>query len=118
MKDAAGNAVAAMAHFVGEQKKLFPGEVPMRSTSILMMLLIVYSRGPTYLTHIGKVIGVTAESMCQLSDRLEEKGFAIKERRPENRRKVWLALTPLGFKLTEEIHEILTDEVTTWAWMK
>lgn len=58
---------------------------------------------PTLL--LGSRLISRAPDTTRLLDRLEQRGLLTRERRPENRRVVEVAVTPQGLKLLDEIRE-------------
>ncbi len=58
---------------------------------------------------LGRRLISRAPDMTRLLDRLEERGYLRRERRPENRRVVEVAITDAGRQLLCEIHAAVVD---------
>ena len=48
---------------------------------------------------LAKAIGLTQATVTSILDRLEKKGLVCRERGAEDKRKVWISLTPAGLEL-------------------
>jgi DNA-binding MarR family transcriptional regulator len=65
---------------------------------------------PTYLTDLARHMGVTASTMSLAVDRLEGQGYLVRERDPEDGRRVGLRLTPAGERI-KDTDKVLDPEL-------
>lgn len=75
--------------------------------NILMMISHV---GPQTISDLSKKIGVDPSTLVPSVDALERKGFALRGRDPNDRRRVPLSLTDKGVELTEKVKVIHDDD--------
>lgn len=88
-----------------------------------LLLGIITEEGPISMSEIGERVTMQKQQVTSVINQLEEKGLVTRARRSENRRVVWLEVTPRARELEEEIvrqtqqafrslFESLTDEET------
>ena len=67
------------------------------------VLEALFHKGPLPLGQISSLLLVTAGNITYVVDQLEKRGYVARERRRDDRRVVYAALTPAGRELIEEI---------------
>ncbi len=68
----------------------------------LICLRAVIDKGPITATAISREMHVSASTVVGVLDRLEEKGFIVRERGREDRRIVFISATPAGIALAHD----------------
>jgi DNA-binding MarR family transcriptional regulator len=75
------------------------------------------SSGPHRITELACVTGVTQPAITLLVNRLEERGWAVREADPSDRRAVCVALTPSGTetfaRLQAEYRALMREEMAS-----
>ena len=73
-------------------------------------VLIVMAQGHGQsAAELARTIECDGGSMTRMIDRLEAKGYLTRERRGDDRRVVWLQLTPAGKDLAEKLKSVVVD---------
>ncbi|GFN32126.1 MarR family winged helix-turn-helix transcriptional regulator [Paenibacillus xylaniclasticus] len=67
----------------------------------LMVLNKIESQGEQRLSDLAEELDFTSGAITALCDKLEEKGLAVRMRKPGDRRTVWLNITPAGLAMLE-----------------
>lgn len=62
-------------------------------------------RGPMTVTEVAEEMGVSLSAVTSMADRLAEAGLVARERDADDRRVVWLLLTPDGERLVRQCRE-------------
>lgn len=104
----------------------------------LICLRQLSSFGPMQTSHLAEAVNLSSATVCGILDRLEERGLVVRERQPDDRRRVLVSLSDAGqdavegappalhdsflFKLRvlpaeqqQRIHDTLTNIVTMMA---
>jgi DNA-binding MarR family transcriptional regulator len=87
-------------------------QLGMRLKEFVMLNYLGESDGTTQ-RQLGEVMGIDANTVVLLLNGLEERGFAVRERDPEDRRRHLVRITPAGRKALvrgERALESVTDE--------
>lgn len=79
----------------------------------LMVLHKIDSQGEQRLTDLAEELDFTSGAITALCDRLEEKGFAVRIRKPDDRRTVWLNITPAGRSMLDRNANIGPQSIGT-----
>lgn len=69
------------------------------------LLQILRKRGGCSVTALAPMLGVTPGTVTNLTDRLNSKGYVVRERGEEDRRVVQIIPTGEGLKLVDKINE-------------
>ncbi|MFC5429228.1 MarR family winged helix-turn-helix transcriptional regulator [Paraburkholderia denitrificans] len=77
------------------------------SSQIGVILLLWYERARTP-HEMSRVLSYDTGSMTRMLDRLEKKGFLVRERSQADRRVVELALTPLGRDAAQKLPDLIS----------
>ncbi|MFZ5651885.1 MAG: MarR family winged helix-turn-helix transcriptional regulator [Bacillota bacterium] len=72
------------------------------------LMQILHKRGSRSVTSLAPMLGVTPGTVTNLTDRLNSKGYVVRERGEEDRRVVQIIPTEAGLKLVERIN---TDRI-------
>jgi len=73
------------------------------------LLQILRKKGGCSVTALAPMLGVTPGTVTNLTDRLNSKGYVVRERGEEDRRVVQIIPTEAGLKLVDKINE---DRIT------
>lgn len=68
------------------------------------LMQILHKRGSRSVTSLAPMLGVTPGTVTNLTDRLNSKGYVVRERGEEDRRVVQIIPTEAGLKLVEKIN--------------
>ena len=68
-----------------------------------MLLWLARQNGDVYATDAAEHFGLTPGRVANILKKLEERGFLVREKDPEDQRKVKLSLTPLGERIAGEL---------------
>jgi DNA-binding MarR family transcriptional regulator len=71
----------------------------------LRILVVLDERGPTHLSDVADRLAVNPSSASRACGRLVRAGLVDRRSDPEDRRRIWLRLSPAGRRL---VHRILT----------
>jgi DNA-binding MarR family transcriptional regulator len=91
-----GALLALSRAFVGMTARSLAGmdeEVTLPQFRALVMLV---SLGPQRVADLALELEVTSSTATRLCNRLERKGFVVRQERPEDRRAAWIVLTGAG----------------------
>lgn len=69
---------------------------------------------PKSMTEVAKLMGVTTGTLTKAMDALTEKGYVVRERSTQDKRVVWVLLTPRGraaYKNHEEFHKTMITNI-------
>jgi DNA-binding MarR family transcriptional regulator len=78
------------------------------SSQIGVILLLWFERARTP-NEMSRVLSYDTGSMTRMLDRLEKKGFLVRQRSLEDRRVVELALTPLGRDAAQQLPDLISN---------
>jgi len=67
------------------------------------LLHTLWMNGPSKISDIAQKLGITNGAITQMADKLLDIGLITRERSEEDRRVVWLSLTPKGKDMAFEI---------------
>lgn len=70
-----------------------------------LVLLVLWERGDSTVTGIGKALQLETGTLSPLLKRLDDAGLILRTRQPEDERSVLVALTPAGRELEERVVE-------------
>lgn len=73
------------------------------TTPQLVCLLEVVNRGPLTATAISREVHLSPSTVVGILDRLEEKGWVVRERGRDDRRTVRVSATPAGAQLARQV---------------
>lgn len=68
------------------------------------LMQILHKRGSRSVTSLAPMLGVTPGTVTNLTDRLNSKGYVVRERGEEDRRVVQIIPTEDGLKMVEKIN--------------
>lgn len=68
------------------------------------LMQILHKRGSRSVTSLAPMLGVTPGTVTNLTDRLNSKGYVVRERGEEDRRVVQITPTEAGLNLVEKIN--------------
>ncbi len=71
----------------------------------LSVLRLLNEKGPSNTSFLAESLGVTLSAITAMINRLCKFGMVFRERRPEDRRQVWISITPKGSQILEEVEE-------------
>jgi DNA-binding MarR family transcriptional regulator len=70
-----------------------------------LVLLVLWERGDSTVTGIGKALQLETGTLSPLLKRLDDAGLILRTRQPEDERSVLVALTPAGRELEARVME-------------
>lgn len=65
--------------------------------------------GPMQTSHLAEAVNLSSATVCGILDRLEERGLVLRERQPDDRRRVLVSLTAAGRSAVEQAPPALHD---------
>lgn len=74
-------------------------------------LVLVASRGRLRPVDLAEALAITTSTVTRLCDRLERKGLLTRTRDLEDRREVWIELTPAGSRMVEQVTAVRRREI-------
>ena len=73
------------------------------------ILLTVQRQGEVTMSHLADVLNVSDSNATGMVDRMEERGFVVRDRVPEDRRVVVVRVTEAGQRLLREVDALSDD---------
>jgi DNA-binding MarR family transcriptional regulator len=70
-----------------------------------LVLRSLRNKGPCNTSHLAQTLGVTLSAITALINRLFKQGLVSRERKADDRRQVWLSITPQGMNVLKEVEE-------------
>lgn len=62
-------------------------------------------KGPCNTSYLAQILGVTLSAITALINRLHRMGFVTRERQEQDRRQVWISITPKGMQVLQDVEE-------------
>jgi DNA-binding MarR family transcriptional regulator len=62
-------------------------------------------KGPCNTSYLAQILGVTLSAITALINRLHRMGFVTRERQEQDRRQVWISITPKGLQVLQDVEE-------------
>lgn len=95
------------------QRRAFCAQGPHRELSLpqLFLLITLHERQTLTVSALADRLGVTAPSASALIDRMEERGWVVRERDAADRRVVHVSITDAGDNLLDEMMGMKRDRV-------
>ncbi len=81
------------------------------TTPQLLCLQVLVQSGKITLSDLAKAVSLGGSTVNGIADRLEAKKFAIRKQSTNDRRKVYLEITPLGKKTFTKAPSLLQDKL-------
>lgn len=81
----------------------------------LKAMLALSAHGPQRVGELGRRLGLSEPAASLLTDKLEERGYARRERDAQDRRRCLVALTAAGRDLTTRLHESREEQIFRWV---
>jgi DNA-binding MarR family transcriptional regulator len=75
-------------------------------------LVVLVSRGPQRVSSLAEALAVAPPTATRMCDRLVRKGLVRRRASSEDRREVWLSVTPTGRELVDQVTERRRGEIT------
>lgn len=91
------------------------GDLDRRGITLRGLHLLIHLRNAgndlKRLSELAAVVGLTSAGLTGIADQLEDKGLAVRVLRRQDRRSIYLALTPAGSTFVESIAESLNGSL-------
>jgi MarR family transcriptional regulator, organic hydroperoxide resistance regulator len=62
-------------------------------------------KGSCNTSYLAQILGVTLSAITALINRLHRMGFVTRERQEQDRRQVWISITPKGMQVLRDVEE-------------
>ncbi|MDX2161529.1 MAG: MarR family transcriptional regulator [bacterium] len=85
------------------------GVTPISTTQIVVMRILLDKRET--LSELAKQTQVTLPTMSNTISTLEERGWVSRERDAQDRRVVWIEITPLGREIYQQAQDHMIDQI-------
>lgn len=106
-------AMAQIGRLFSYRRRAFCAQPLSREVSLpqVHLLMTLQERGPTTISALAHLLGISAPSASAIVDRLEEHDLALRERDAEDRRVVHVRITEHGRTLVAELMGMKREQV-------
>jgi MarR family transcriptional regulator, organic hydroperoxide resistance regulator len=74
-------------------------------TDTQFIVLRSLRKGPCNTSYLAQVLGVTLSAVTALINRLFKMGLVTRERQDQDRRQVWISITPKGLQVLQDVED-------------